>query len=241
MPKLNRIYTIRDLFKGDSRMRAFRGYTLREIQKDLLAFRFSPRLPQDVAHHIEVAKQLCITGYLFYEHFAVSIHHTAIACEGALRHLYVKSHRSPVVLLPPRRFKRAARRTFDDPSRAVVEVFDALADGWRLEDDREFRGSFGQLVRWARSAETIPRSEHTRWEATLLFRNSLAHGSAMVVMPGWATGFLSRTAWMLNPLFPDPETEAYDEVRKEPARKAAEEMERWSREIEKGWERADET
>jgi hypothetical protein len=190
---------------------------------------------------MELAKQLCITGYLFYEHFTVSIHHTVMACDAALRHIYVKSCSAPLVLLPPRRLSRASERTFDDPTRAVGDIFDALAGGWRLQEDREFRGTFGQLVEWARNAAVIPQAEFARWEATLLLPNTLAHGSAMVVMPSWALGFLSRTAWMLNPLFPDPETEAYDDARKEPARKVAAEMERERREIEDGWKRADET
>ena len=163
--------------------------------------------------------------------FTVSIHHAAIACDAALRHRFLQAQPAPLVLVPPKRSSRASAKTFDRPAESVRDIFDALAARWRLPNDKAFGGSFGELFAWAKKSGVIAPKHRAKWESTRHFRNALAHGSAMIGPPTWAFGFLSTTAWMLNPLFPDPDTDAYDEARQAPAKRAAEEMERFAGEV----------
>lgn len=217
------------LVRGDGRHDAYEGRVNTDsIQRELVLMKLSPALPERAAHLLGLSKQLCVAGFFFYDLYSVAIHHAAVAAEVALRERFIGSLPDRVLLA-----KGGATRTLERPF-SSDRLVEALRDGWRLPSQgRNFVAGFRQLVRWAESQGIIGGEEVGWWNATHTIRNRYAHGSDSIVPPNFPIGVLRRTVWMLNELFPDASTLAYDRPRRAAADKAtARENAEWQRLIE---------
>ncbi len=175
------------------------------VQRELLAMRVSSKIPHLAAHHIGLAKQLCIAGVFFYDLCAVAVHVTGVACEVALRERFLAQLSVPVVFT-----KAGITRTLEcRPS--AEELVHLLRGGLRLEGHRKgFRASFRELVRWAVDSGVAKKADEGWWVSAVGMRNLLAHGSETIVPLSAPLGVLRRAVWMLNGMFSDADTSAYD-------------------------------
>lgn len=198
------------IIQGDPRHDMYEGrVTTDSIQRELVLMRLSPKLPPRVVHLMGVSKQLCVAGYFFYDLYSVAVHHAALAAEVAIRERFVASLPDPLTVT---KAGKAWTITRPAPDR-LVEV---LRDGWRLPGfDRRFMAGYGQLVRWAESQRIIMKEDDVGWwTATQTIRNMYAHGSDSILPVNYPLGVLRRTVWMINELFPDADTSAYDRPRR---------------------------
>jgi hypothetical protein len=197
------------LIKGDPRHDVYQGrVTTDTIQRELVLMKLSPRLPPTVTHLLGLSKQLCVSGFFFYDLYSVAIHHAVVASEVAMRERFVLSLPDPVTVM-----KRDEQWTLARPSsERLVEI---LREGWRLPGfERTFVAAFGQLIRWAEAQAIVTGSDVGSWKATRELRNMYAHGSDTILPVNVPLTVLRRTVWMVNELFPDPETLAYDRARR---------------------------
>jgi hypothetical protein len=186
------------------------------IKGHLTAMRCSPNYPETVAHSLMLARELCVAGCLFYELFTTSIQYSASACEVALKERFVELLPIPCLLTSSAQGRASEERVWTTrPS--VDEFVHAIGQGWRLPAPLAgLRPTLGHLIRWALARDLIPASQTAWFEHRRQMRNTIAHGHNMVVAPSWALGTLRQTTVILNQLFPDAETTAYDDqVRKE--------------------------
>jgi hypothetical protein len=200
------------LIKGDDRHDAYEGrVTTDTIQRELVLMKLSPRLPPTVTHLLGLSKQLCVAGFFFYDLYSVAIHHAAVASEVAMRERFVGSLPDPLIVS-----KGGQQWTLGRPSSdRVVEI---LREGWRLPgQQKNFVAGFRQLVKWAETQRFVTGDDVGWWEATQQLRNMYAHGSDAIVPVNFPISVLRRTVWMVNALFPDPDTVAYDRPLREAA------------------------
>ncbi len=221
---LEQLIPFRELMQGDPRHSWYQGRVTTDwLQERLLEMRTSPATPKPVVHQLALAKQLCVAGWFFWDLYAAAVHYTTVAAEVALRHRFVGSLSLPITLLP---------RSKKDSSPLVLEqrpdpeaLVGYLRGKWRLKGFREdFRFGFKQLVDWGLQTHVIPESDFHPWDAAVELRNMYAHGSDSVVPMNVPLDVLQRTIWMLNSLFPDSETDAYDAPRREAAQREIESM-----------------
>ncbi len=202
---IKEVISFERLVKGDSRHDMYQGrVTTDTIQRELVVMRLSPKLPLTVTHLLGLSKQLCVAGYFFYDLYSVAVHHAAVAAEVAIRERFVASLPDPIILT-----KRGKNWALPRP--ASERLVDILREGWRLDGfDKQFVAGFRQLVRWAESHGILTGDAAGWWTATNALRNMYAHGNDSVVPVNVPLGALRRTVWMLNELFPDADTIAYD-------------------------------
>jgi hypothetical protein len=91
------------------------------------------------------------------------------------------------------------------------------------------KATLGSLIGWAIARGIIPAEQAQSLNHWRLMRNTIAHGHYMIVHPSWTLSTLQRVTVVLNVLFPDPDTSAYDE---EARRRREEQAQEWWREIE---------
>jgi hypothetical protein len=197
------------LIKGDRRHDVYEGRVTTEmIQRELVLIKLSPQLPPTVTHLLGLSKQLCVAGFFFYDLYSVAIHHGAVASEVAIRERFVASLPDPLVVSKGGRQWTLGRPSSD----RVVEI---LREGWRLPGlEKNFVAGFRQLVRWAEAEGIVTGDDLGWWGATQHLRNMYAHGSDAILPPNYPISVLRRTVWMINALFPDPDTVAYDQQRR---------------------------
>lgn len=200
------------LIKGDPRHDMYEGrVTTDTIQRELVLMRLSPNLPPTVTHLLGLSKQLCVAGFFFYDLYSVAIHHAAVAAEVALRERFVSSLPDPLTVS-----KGGKTWTISRP--AGDRLAEILREGWRIpEMEKGFVAGFRQLIRWAEAQRIFIGDDAGWWTATQTLRNLYAHGNDAVVPVNYPLGVLRRTVWMLNGLFPDAETVAFDAPRRSAA------------------------
>jgi hypothetical protein len=71
--------------------------------------------------------------------------------------------------------------------------------------------NFASLIEWAEREGVLLATEAQAFDHGRRTRNLTAHGHNMVVDWTWAIGTVREVTLVLNRLFPDPETTAYDE------------------------------
>jgi len=167
-----------------------------------------------------LARELCVAGCLFYELFTVALHYTAVACECALKELYVARLSLPFTMRRQRNGVSEEKIFNERPS-----TFEFFYVGWKLagKSAAETR-SFSSLIEWGKREGVILPAEERVFEHGRHTRNLTAHGHNMVGDWTWAIGAVRGVTLVLNRLFPDPETTAYDEEnrrRREEERRAS--------------------
>src|SRR5712692_10605203 len=60
-----------------------------QVERRLAEYKCSSKYPEVVAHNLMLAREVCVAGTFFYELFTVAMHYTAVACECALKELYL--------------------------------------------------------------------------------------------------------------------------------------------------------
>lgn len=217
-----RLIPFDELIRGDPRHVLYEGgVTTDWLQECLLEMRMSPAIPKAVLHQLVVAKQLCVAGWFFWELYAVAVHYATVAAEVGLRHRFVASLAVPVTLLP--RSKREPRTYVLDQRPEPDQFVTFLRGKWSLKGySEEFRCGFKQLVDWGRGVGLIPDADAHPWEAAVELRNMYAHGSKSIVPMNVPLNILRQIIWMLNSLFPDAETSAYDGPRRQAAQEEIE-------------------
>jgi len=219
---------------GDARHDVYGGrVTTDTIQHELVEMRTSPKMPEIAAHQIALAKQLCVAGFFFYDLYAVAVHQTAVACEVALRERFVADLNLPIAI------SRSATTSMFEVRPSSDLIVERLRQGWRLAGfSKEFCAAFRQLVGWAMDTGVIRREDEGWWLACVDLRNMLAHGSHTILPVNFPLGVLRRTIWMLNELFPHPDTQAHDGSRRAAADERVarddEELRRWLSDSESG-------
>ncbi len=221
------------LIRGDPRHDVYEGrVTTDTIQRELVLMPLSPKLPPTVTHLLGLSKQLCVAGFFFYDLYSVAVHHAAVAAEVALRERFISSLPDPISLT-----KGGKNWTLTRP--AADRLVEILREGWRLPGfDKAFIAGFRQLVRWAESQGIFTGDDVGWWTATQTVRNMYAHGNDSILPVNYPLGVLRRTVWMLNELFPDPDTLAFDRPRRAAAdanvAREQEEMRRLRESVTKG-------
>lgn len=217
-----RLIPFDELVQGDPRHSWYEGRVTTDwLQERLFEMRTSPAIPKPVLHQLTLAKQLCVAGWFFWDLYAAAVHYTTVAAEVALRHRFVESLSLPITLLP--RSKKDSSPLLLEQRPDPEALVGYLRGKWRLKEFREdFRFGFKQLVDWGLESRVIPQSDFHSWDAAVELRNQYAHGSESIVPMNIPLTVLQRTIWMLNSLFPDAETEAYDAPRREAAQREIE-------------------
>jgi hypothetical protein len=191
-----------------------------QVTRRLVEYRCSPKYPEVVAHNLMLARELCVAGTLFYELFTVALHYTAVACECALKEIYVARLPVPFTMRRKRSGISEEKTFHERPS--TLEFFHM---GWKLRGKAaaETR-NFSSLIEWGKRKGVLLPEEVQEFEHGRHTRNLTAHGHNMVGDWTWAIGAVRGVTLVLNRLFPDPETTAYDE---ENRRRREEERRAW--------------
>lgn len=191
-----------NLFKGK-----FPEIKLESVEQRLAEYKCSPKYPEDVAHNIMLARELCVAGSVFYELFTVALHYTAVAAETALKALFLERLDLPFTMKRTVNGK-AERKVFTE--RPPLYEFSHM--GWKLVGPLGGKArNLASLISWADETSLITSREVRTFEAGRRTRNLTAHGHNMVGMWNWAFAAVRNTTLIFNRLFPDPETTAYDE------------------------------
>lgn len=209
-----------ELIKGDSRNRRLTTDTLQEYLGEM---RLSPNAPEVVAFQVLLTKRTFLAGWFFYELFTDAVHHAAVSCEAALRERFVASLPLPIILDARRIAPDGTRpsRTLDDrPEAATLD--EMLRRAWRLRSDPEMRLDYSNLIAWAEDASVLAADATARLNGLRQWRNSSAHGTIAVMTPGPILGVLQEAIWIINDLFPDAATSAWDAPRRTATREAQE-------------------
>jgi hypothetical protein len=199
------------IVRGDSRNERL---TLESLQRELAEIRLTPAAPTVVAHEVFIAKRVFLAGWFFYELFADSFHHCAVAIESALRERFVHDLPLPIELETKKRQPNGDRLTRQLTERPEAENLDEMLRGvWRLRSAPDFRMDYSKLIAWV---EGGPLSKSSVGYAGTFreWRNNSAHGSVAILPPGPLLTVMQEAIWIINELFPDPEMDAYDAPRK---------------------------
>jgi hypothetical protein len=215
---MNDVIPYEVIIRGDSRNERL---SLEFLQQELAELRLTPAAPPVVAHEIFIAKRVFLAGWFFYELFADSFHHSAVACESALRERFVRDLPLPIELEAKRADasgQRTTRQLIDRPEADTLD--EMLRRAWRLRTAPDFRMDYSRLIGWAEESGALSRSAVGYADHFRQWRNMSAHGSKAVLPPGPLLNVMQESIWIINELFPDPTTDAYDAPRKAALRAA---------------------
>ncbi len=121
--------------------------------------------------------------------------------------------------------QRPTRVLIDRPEAATLS--EMLRRVWRLRASPDFRFDYSRLIDWATRTGVISNSSSGYVDNFRQWRNMSAHGSIAVLPPGPLLNVMQEAVWIINEVFPDPDTDAYDAPRKAAHRAAqAEEHQR---------------
>lgn len=216
------------IIRGDSRNDRL---TLEFLQEELAELRLTPAAPTVVAHEVFIAKRVFLAGWFFYELFADSFHHSAVACESALRERFVRDLTLPIELEAKRPESSGRRTTRVLTERPDSDVLDEmLRRSWRLRSMPDFRMDYSRLIEWAERTGALSSASVGFVDNFRQWRNKSAHGSMAVLPPGPLLTVMQEAIWIINELFADPTTDAYDSPRKAELRAAQAEDHRRRRE-----------
>lgn len=200
------------IIRGDSRNERL---TLEFLQRELAEIRLTPAAPRVVAHEVFIAKRVFLAGWFFYELFGDSFHHCAVACESALRERFVRDLPLPIDLEAKKPQPNGARLTRQLTERPEADTLDEmLRRAWRLRSAPDFRMDYSKLIGWADESGVLSKSSVGYADNFREWRNKSAHGSTAVLPPGPLLTVMQEAIWIINELFPDPATDAYDAPRK---------------------------
>lgn len=186
----------------------FPDITAEQVERRLAEYKCSSKYPEVVAHNLMLAREACVAGSLFYEMFTVAMHYTAVACECALKVIYLERMPLPFEMQRPRHSPTETKVFSDRPS--LFEFFHMKwwpKGGAAANETR----SFSSLINWAKREGVILEGEVRVFEHGRDTRNLTAHGHNMVGEWWWGLAAVRDVTLVLNRLFPDPEATAYDE------------------------------
>lgn len=206
------------LIRGDTRNERL---SLEFLQQELAELRLTPSAPPVVAHDVFIAKRVFLAGWFFYELFADSFHHSAVACESALRERFVRDLPLPIELETKKADASGQRSTRQLIERPEADTLDEmLRRAWRLRAAPDFRMDYSRLIEWADEHGVLSKSSVGYADNFRQWRNLSAHGAKAVLPPGPLLNLMQEAIWIINELFPDLTTDAYDEPRKAALRAA---------------------
>jgi hypothetical protein len=206
------------IIRGDARNARL---TLGFLQEELAELRLTPAAPSVVSHEIFIAKRVFLAGWFFYELFADSFHHSAVACESALRERFVRDLPLPIELETKKKDSIGQRTTRVLTERPEANTLDEMFRGdWRLRSAPASRMDYSWLIEWAKQSGALSPSSARYVDNFREWRNKSAHGSIAVLPPGPLLNVMQEAIWIINELFPDAATDAYDAPRKAVLREA---------------------
>ena len=197
------------------------GLSLEFLQQELAELQLTPAAPTVVAHEVFIAKRVFLAGWFFYELFADGFHHSAVACESALRARFVRDLPLPIELESKKADPSGQRLTRQLTERPEADALDEmLRRTWRLRATPDFRMDYSRLIAWADERGALSKSSVGYADNFRQWRNMSAHGSKAILPPGPLLNVMQEAIWIINELFPDPATDAYDAPRKAALRAA---------------------
>ena len=178
------------------------------VARNLQEYKCSSKYPEVVAHNLMLAREACVAGSIFYELFTVAMHYTAVACECTLKELYLDRMRLPFEMK-----RRNGSVTGSKVFTARPTLFEFFHMGWKpIGVAADETKSFSSLIAWAKRERIILPQEERIFEHGRRSRILTAHGHNMVGKWTWGLAAVRETTLVLNRLFPDAETTAYDEA-----------------------------
>ena len=157
-------------------------------------YKCSANYPEVVAHNLMLAREVCVAGSIFYELFTVAMHYTAVACECALKEIYLDRMPIPFEM---RRGKGAAGESKIFTARP--SLFEFFHMGWKpLGPAAEETKNFSTLIAWAKREGVILPKEERIFEHGRHTRNLTAHGHNMVGDWAWGIGAVRETTLVVE-------------------------------------------
>jgi len=187
--------------KPDNRSKTF-NLDLETLQRRIANIQLIPLVPEEVQTVFKRAKKLFIFGFFEYEFFTISQHYVFLALEAAVKHRYIKSLGSEIVLTDkkdPNLKKKINSLTFH-----FIESFFMKKRGRNrntlLVNGKPFPYTGKKLIDWLETNHLIRKWEKKSYETGLLLRHSYSHLERPSIMVPDST-MLERIAEQINYLF----------------------------------------
>jgi hypothetical protein len=137
------------LSQPDERNLLCKGLCVEDIQASLIQTTkaLSSEVPIHVRNHLEVSQNLAIYGWFQWHFYTVSLVWSLTSIEMALRHRFLEVTKGPVTLEKKKEQKEVS---------VDFRLFEELWKGWRINNLKDFNGSFKSLLRWAKSHSVLP-------------------------------------------------------------------------------------
>ncbi|MBI3584627.1 MAG: hypothetical protein HY096_11875 [Nitrospinae bacterium] len=221
MPHTGKEKSLEEICKPDALNILYKGLSIEDIQASLILAidTLSDDVPKDVRNHLIVSQNLAIYGWFQWNFYTVSLFWSLTSIEMALRYKFLEKYKGDKLFLVKKNETKEVAADFN--------IFKELRKRWRIQDDRNFDGSFKSLLNWARKNSILPhdtpvvlqelsiaynnRNVNTNQSSPLNilveeipnFRNELAHKRHdWVLLPNSAINGFNQAIEIINRLWP---------------------------------------
>lgn len=143
--------TLQQIATPDDRNSAYPNLSIEDIQSGFLQAEkiLSKKIPVTVKQRLEIAKNIAISGWFYWELYTVSLFWSLTTLEMALKHKFNQ------INPPPHQITKKNQQKNIAGSFNTLEKY--LCKGWRFPSLPDFNGSFRSLLEWANDNKLIPQ------------------------------------------------------------------------------------